>query len=171
MKNLNELKINIISCKEVAKTNELKDELYNINEILYKYSKRYVNNKIKDKLLFLITFYGKEISKYDTKTALGLKKKQYLISQLRIYYSILKQYQPDETDYDNIAERSYKYQLSQYLRNKQKILSNVDSIIKMLNEMDEVYQDWGNEPSIKYREATRELTQAFMSKYAILKER
>lgn len=165
MKTLKDLNITIISCKD-AKTNELKDELYAINAVLYTYQKRYINNSIKNKLINSIIDIGKQIKAYKPKSSIGGKKQAYILSVLKVYYNGLKLYQPYINKYDECATKSFKYILSQYLRKKDTIMTSPEAITDTLKDIKTILDDWSdNTPPYALKKAIDELLTAYCTHF------
>lgn len=166
MKTLQTLQIQLLKSPADCKTDQYKDELYKVNEIIYRYTKRYINDTIKQRLLNRLQTILTDIDNTTPKNNTALKKKNYITDSIKQIYLKLYQYSPDIKQYDDCALKTKKYTLSQYLRDKQSILNSTDKTVDMLKEIKRINLDW------KYQyppldKANDELLQSFITKYQI----
>lgn len=117
MKTLKEIGLPPIKLKNKYGDKNIDNILKEINELLYFFNYKYVNQTAKEYLLKMLIQFGIELKNIDQPLAKkSSSKKDELIEILRKYYTTLRIYYPDEDI--ELEQKMSKMMVAQYIRHK-----------------------------------------------------
>lgn len=171
MKKGNELGLTPIKCSHKEGNECIKDLHYQLNDLLYKWSRKYISSKVANRLIGRLEQIGKKLAKLDISDKCKPKRDE-ILKETRTIYKTLRRYyetyQPSVEDKEQ-ALQTAKYQLSMYLKRKDELTEK--DVVSMLEENREIYDlvlrenDCTYKPFFKMQE---ELIEMIVSKYRII---
>lgn len=149
-------------------TEELRKDIYDINDILYKHQYRYTLNQTSYRLLDTFIEYGKKIKGYNfNKQSLKDKQAEVLVKlhDICVKLKMIATEVYTNSEYYYAAESIQKYAVSCYL--KQKDILSDDDVIRLLKENMDMYKDINNDSLISkpFRKMQEELLERISNKY------
>lgn len=140
MKNGEEIGFKFIKTKATATTDKLKTIQYEVNQIVYDNNKRYISPTMGERLKKQLVEYGKSLKELNVGEKYKAKKDE-MLDQLRTLCKQLNEYiktfQWEKMDAAQV-ERTMKYQLREYLKNKE-TLNVEDYLQRNLEIWEEMY--------------------------------
>lgn len=133
-----DLNIRIIKTTAKEGTAKIQSLHYKINDILYKYSKRYIAPMTAKRLFYELGALGKELKELEV-TDRTKPKKEELLTCLRSICSNLKEYSKNyewkESD-ENEVIATINFKVSEYIRNKESL-----DIVEMLKDNKQIWNE------------------------------
>ena len=130
MKNGEEIVFKFIKTKATATTDKLKAIQYEVNQIVYDNNKRYISPTMAERLKKQLVEYGKSLKELNVGDKYKAKKDE-MLDQLRTLCKQLNEYvktfQWEKADAEQV-DRTMKYQLREYLKNKETL--NVEDYLQ-----------------------------------------
>ena len=133
-----DLNIRVIKTTAKEGTTKIQSLHYKINDILYKYSKRYISPMTAKRLFYELGALGKELKELEL-TDRTKPKREELLTCLRSICSSLKEYYKTyewkESD-ENEVSATINFKVSEYLRNKESL-----DIVEMLTDNKQIWNE------------------------------
>lgn len=169
MKRYNEEGIHLLQNFKIKdNTEELRKDIYDINDILYKHMYRYTLPNTSYRLYFILIEYGKKIKAYNFNKQTLKDKQQEVLNQLHDICILLKKlagHNYINSEYYYAYEQIQKYQVSSYLKKKD-ILTDED-VVKLLQDNKDIATDIANKDNLTkpFIDMQKELLERLNSKY------
>lgn len=111
------LQTTCIKCENKTTSDKLKQLHYQINDVLFKYKKRYAFKYYVDNLYKELLPLFKELKDLDVPQT-SIPKKEEILSIGRYIFKILKNYTEDNSNIESAIENSLKYEMSNFVKTK-----------------------------------------------------
>lgn len=165
MKTFEALGISIIKCQNKQTCDSLKDLQYDMNKVLYPLTKRIASKKAINRLRNCLISKGKKITELSCPASAEAKKKEILNNVKSMCISLGEQLKIEEDISQDEANKVFRYQIAQYIKQKAQDLSN-EEILKLLEQNKEISEDYPN-PTVKFVEMQNELLERLKERYRI----
>lgn len=138
MKRGNDLNIKVIKTTAKEGTAKIQTLHYKINDILYKYSKRYISPMTAKRLYNELGILGKELRDLELSDRTKPKREEILTCLRSICLSLkeyFKNYEWKESD-ENEVSATINFKVSEYIRNKESL-----DIVEMLKDNKQIWNE------------------------------